>query len=75
MSEYDLLVVGGGTAGLVAAAGGASLGAKVALVESYKLGRECPHYGCCVPTKALVKNANKVASLARRAGKFGLRPR
>lgn len=72
MSDYDLLVIGGGTAGLVAAAGGASLGAKVALVERDRLGGECLHYGC-VPTKALVKSA-KVASLARRAGEFGLRP-
>jgi len=71
-SEYDLLVVGGGTAGLVAAAGGASLGAKVALVERDKLGGDCLYRGC-VPTKALVKSA-KVASLARRAEEFGLRP-
>ena len=71
-SEYDLLVVGGGTAGLVAAAGGASLGAKVALVERDRLGGDCLYRGC-VPTKALVKSA-KVASLARRAEEFGLRP-
>ncbi|MDP8939513.1 MAG: FAD-dependent oxidoreductase [Actinomycetota bacterium] len=70
MSEYDLVVIGGGTAGLVAAAGGASLGAKVALVEKNKLGGECLYYGC-VPTKALVKSA-KVASLMRRAPEFGL---
>lgn len=72
MADYDLVVVGGGTAGLVAAAGGASLGAKVALVERDKMGGECLNYGC-VPTKALVKSA-KVASLARRAGEFGLKP-
>ena len=70
MGDYDLVVIGGGTAGLVAAAGGASLGAKVALVEKNKLGGECLHYGC-VPTKALVKSA-KVASLMRRAPEFGL---
>ncbi|MGB3683856.1 MAG: FAD-dependent oxidoreductase, partial [Rubrobacteraceae bacterium] len=70
MSEYDLVVIGGGTAGLVAAAGGASLGAKVAIVERNKLGGECLYYGC-VPTKALVKSA-KVASLMRRAPEFGL---
>lgn len=61
MYEYDLLVIGGGTAGLVAATGGASLGAKVALVERDKLGGECLHYGC-VPTKALVKSAKVRAS-------------
>lgn len=70
MSEYDLVVIGGGTAGLVAAAGGASLGAKVAIIEKNKLGGECLYYGC-VPTKALVKSA-KVASLMRRAPEFGM---
>lgn len=70
MGDYDLVVIGGGTAGLVAAAGGASLGAKVALVEKNKLGGECLYYGC-VPTKALVKSA-KVASLMRRAPEFGI---
>ncbi|WP_166397897.1 dihydrolipoyl dehydrogenase family protein [Rubrobacter marinus] len=72
MADYDLLVIGGGTAGLVAAAGGASLGAKVALVERDKLGGECLNYGC-VPTKALIRSA-KVASLMRRAPEFGVRP-
>ena len=71
MSDYDLVVIGGGTAGLVAAAGGASLGAKVALVERDKLGGECLYYGC-VPTKALIKSA-KVASLMRRAPEFGIK--
>ena len=70
MSEYDLVVIGGGTAGLVAAAGGAFLGAKVALVEKNKLGGDCLHYGC-VPTKALIKSA-KVANLMRRAPEFGI---
>lgn len=70
MARYDLLVVGGGTAGLVAAAGGASLGARVALVERDKLGGECLNYGC-VPTKALIRSA-KVASLMRRAPEFGI---
>ena len=72
MERYDLVVIGGGTAGLVAAAGGASLGAKVALIERDKLGGECLNYGC-VPTKALLRSA-KVASLMRRAGEFGINP-
>lgn len=71
MEEYDLVVIGGGTAGLVSAAGGASLGARVALVERDKLGGECLHYGC-VPTKTLVKSA-KVASLLQRAEEFGIK--
>lgn len=72
MGRYDLVVIGGGTAGLVAAAGGASLGANVALIERDKLGGDCLNYGC-VPTKTLVKSA-RVASLMRRAEEFGLRP-
>lgn len=71
MSDYDLVVIGGGTAGLVAAAGGTSLGARVALIERDKLGGECLYYGC-VPTKALIKSA-KVASLMRRASEFGIK--
>lgn len=71
MSSYDLVVIGGGTAGLVAAADGASLGANVALIEQDRLGGDCLHYGC-VPTKTLVKSA-KVASLMRRAEEFGLK--
>ncbi len=44
-SRYDLIVIGGGTAGLVSAAGAASLGAKVALVERGRLGGDCLHTG------------------------------
>ncbi len=72
LAGYDLVVVGGGTAGLVAAAGSASLGARVALVERDKLGGECLNYGC-VPTKALIRSAG-VASLMRRAPEFGIKP-
>ena len=69
--RYDLVVVGGGTAGLVSAAGAASLGARVALVEMNELGGDCLHNGC-VPTKTLVKSA-RVAHVVRRAGEFGVR--
>jgi len=72
VKRYDLVVIGGGTAGLVSAAGGASLGARVALVEQDRLGGECLNYGC-VPTKALIRSA-KVASLMRRASEFGIKP-
>lgn len=71
MDDHDLLVIGGGTAGLVAAAGGASMGARVALVERDLLGGECLHTGC-VPSKALVRSA-KVADLLRRSAEFGIR--
>lgn len=64
--EYDLCVIGGGSAGLVAAAGAAALGAKVALVEKNKMGGDCLNYGC-VPSKALLHSA-KVAQTMRSAG-------
>ena len=54
--RYNLVVVGGGTAGLVAAAGASSLGAKVALVERRHLGGDCLNFGC-VPSKALLHEA------------------
>jgi pyruvate/2-oxoglutarate dehydrogenase complex dihydrolipoamide dehydrogenase (E3) component len=69
-SNYDLVVIGGGTAGLVSAAGAASLGARVALVERDKLGGDCLYRGC-VPTKALVKSA-RVAHLVRHSEDYGV---
>lgn len=69
-AEYDLCVIGGGSAGLVAAAGGATLGARVLLVEKHKLGGDCLNYGC-VPSKALIKCA-RVAQSARTAAAFGV---
>lgn len=68
--RYDLIVIGGGTAGLVSAAGGASLGARVALVERDRLGGDCLLRGC-VPTKTLVKSA-RVVKIAREAAGFGV---
>ncbi len=70
-SRYHLVVVGGGTAGLVCAAGAAALGAKVALVERGLLGGDCLNAGC-VPSKALLASARTAAS-ARRAGEDGVR--
>jgi pyruvate/2-oxoglutarate dehydrogenase complex dihydrolipoamide dehydrogenase (E3) component len=57
---------------LVVAAGGASLGAKVALVEKHKLGGDCLWYGC-VPSKTLIKSA-RVAYTMRNAAHFALTP-
>src|SRR5881227_1533989 len=51
--RYNLVVLGGGPAGLVCAAGAAGLGARVALVEKSWLGGDCLHFGC-VPSKALL---------------------
>ncbi len=69
--RYNLLVVGGGSAGLVAAAGAAGLGARVALVERDLLGGDCLITGC-VPSKALLRSA-RAAAEARAAGRFGVR--
>jgi len=68
--KFDLVVIGGGTAGLVTAAAAASLGARTALVERERLGGECLWTGC-VPSKALIGSA-RVAHAMRTAGKFGL---
>ncbi len=70
MSEiYDLIVIGGGSAGLVAAGGAATLGAKVALIEKKALGGDCLYTGC-VPSKTLIRSA-RFAADAKEAEKFG----
>ncbi|AZB44059.1 FAD-dependent oxidoreductase [Bacillus sp. FJAT-42376] len=57
--KYDLIVIGGGSGGLTAASGAASFGAKVALIEKRStLGGDCLHVGC-VPSKALIHQANE----------------
>ncbi|WP_432547201.1 dihydrolipoyl dehydrogenase family protein [Kineococcus sp. SYSU DK004] len=67
---WDLLVVGGGTAGMLAARTGADLGARVLLVERDRTGGECLWTGC-VPSKALLAAAGTV-SAARAAQRYGL---
>jgi len=68
--RYNLVVVGGGTAGLVSAVGAASLGARVALVERHLLGGDCLNYGC-VPSKALIRAA-QAAYDVRTGGTLGV---
>lgn len=68
--DYDLIVIGGGAAGLVAATGTAGLGAKTAMVEKNKLGGDCTWYGC-VPSKALLRSAH-IFSLLKRLKEFGI---
>jgi pyruvate/2-oxoglutarate dehydrogenase complex dihydrolipoamide dehydrogenase (E3) component len=68
--RYNLVAIGGGTAGLVSAAGAAGLGARVALVERHLLGGDCLNYGC-VPSKALLRAA-RAAREVREAAAFGL---
>jgi len=70
MTRFDLIAVGGGTAGLVAAAGGAALGLRVALVERAALGGDCLWTGC-VPSKAFLA-AGKLAHRMRHAERLGL---
>jgi pyruvate/2-oxoglutarate dehydrogenase complex dihydrolipoamide dehydrogenase (E3) component len=67
---YDLIVVGGGTAGLVSAVSAAGLGARVALVERNRLGGDCLHTGC-VPSKAILRTARAVGEI-RRAADLGV---
>lgn len=68
--SYNLVVLGGGTAGLITAAGAAGLGAKVALVEREHLGGDCLNVGC-VPSKALLRAARAVADV-RDADQYGV---
>lgn len=68
--DYDVIVIGGGAAGLVAATGVAMLGAKIALMEKNKLGGDCTWYGC-IPSKTLLKSA-QVFSLLKRFNEFGI---
>lgn len=56
MKKYDLIILGGGPGGYVAAIKAAQLGAKVAVVEKDKLGGVCLNWGC-IPTKTLLKTA------------------
>ncbi len=70
MQEYDLVVIGGGSAGLKAARTAARLGFSVALAEERELGGECFWAGC-VPTKAMVRAA-QVWHLVRNSRKFGI---
>jgi pyruvate/2-oxoglutarate dehydrogenase complex dihydrolipoamide dehydrogenase (E3) component len=71
-TDFDIAVIGGGSGGLVVAAGGAALGAKVALIEKHKLGGDCLWYGC-VPSKTLIKSA-RVAYTMRHAERWALAP-
>ena len=70
--EFDLAIIGGGAGGLAVAAGGAKLGAKVALIEKDRLGGDNLWHGS-VPSKTLRKSA-RVAHTMRHADRFGLAP-
>ena len=68
--KYDLVVVGAGPGGYVAAIRGAQLGFKTACVERERAGGICLNWGC-IPTKALLKSADMMRA-AQRAGDFGV---
>jgi pyruvate/2-oxoglutarate dehydrogenase complex dihydrolipoamide dehydrogenase (E3) component len=69
--RYNLVVIGGGTAGLITAAAAAGLGARVALIERDLLGGDCLNVGC-VPSKALLRAARARADV-RAAADYGVR--
>ncbi len=69
--RYNLVVIGGGTAGLITAAGAAGLGARVALVERHLLGGDCLNVGC-VPSKAVIR-ASRAVFDANDSARFGAR--
>jgi len=68
--RYNLVVIGAGTAGLIAANGAAGLGAKVALVEKHLMGGDCLNVGC-VPSKSIIRSARASADV-RDAGAYGV---
>ncbi|MCA0985883.1 dihydrolipoyl dehydrogenase family protein [Guptibacillus algicola] len=72
MKKYDLIVIGGGSGGLTAAAGAANMGASVALIDDQPgLGGDCLHFGC-VPSKAFISAAKEVHAVYKGAKEFGL---
>jgi pyruvate/2-oxoglutarate dehydrogenase complex dihydrolipoamide dehydrogenase (E3) component len=68
--RYNLVVIGAGTAGLVTAAIGAALGAKVALIERHLMGGDCLNIGC-VPSKGMMR-ASRIWAQVRHATEFGI---
>jgi pyruvate/2-oxoglutarate dehydrogenase complex dihydrolipoamide dehydrogenase (E3) component len=70
--RYNLVVIGAGPAGLVAARGAAAFGAKVALIERNLVGGDCLNVGC-VPSKALIRSSRLYADM-RNAEDFGVKP-
>ena len=68
--DYDLVIIGGGTGGYVAAIRASQLGLKTAVVEKEKLGGTCLHRGC-IPSKSFLKSA-KVYKTVKESAKFGV---
>ena len=70
MNKHDIIIIGGGPGGYVAAIRAAQLGKKIAILESNHLGGICLNWGC-IPTKALLKNA-EVFETIKNAKKYGI---
>jgi pyruvate/2-oxoglutarate dehydrogenase complex dihydrolipoamide dehydrogenase (E3) component/uncharacterized membrane protein YdjX (TVP38/TMEM64 family) len=70
--DRNMIVIGAGAAGLVSSLIGATVKAKVTLVEGHKMGGDCLNFGC-VPSKALIKSA-KIAEQMKHADRYGLDP-
>ncbi len=68
--DYNIVVIGGGSAGLVSAYIASAVKAKVALIEKHRMGGDCLNTGC-VPSKAFIRSA-RILSYIRRAPEFGL---
>ena len=68
--DYDIVIIGGGSGGLVVASAAAQLNAKVALVEKNRLGGDCLWFGC-VPSKSLL-HASRVANTVKHSQRFGV---
>ena len=68
--DYDIVIIGGGSGGLVVASAAAQLNAKVALVEKDRLGGDCLWFGC-VPSKSLI-HASRVAHTVKTSSRFGV---
>ncbi|MBW8039982.1 MAG: hypothetical protein FVQ85_08295 [Planctomycetes bacterium] len=72
MFDYDVVIIGAGSAGLVACKLANGLGKKTALIEKRKIGGDCTWFGC-IPSKTLIKSAN-IAHQTTRLKEFGLAP-
>ena len=70
MKSYDVIIIGGGPGGYVAAIRASQLGKKVAIVEENHMGGICLNWGC-IPTKFLLNNA-LLYDLIQNAGKYGI---
>ena len=70
MKKYDLVIIGGGSAGLSAAEFGSKLGVRIAIIEKNKIGGDCTWTGC-IPSKTLIETANVLHTI-KGSSSYGL---